>query len=428
MPDGALLDGFDHLVRHAEHGVVAEAHPDGVVGAVRRKTGRRLGRRNDRREVPIGDVGHPRPGHQARGENPVEVGFLRFLDAVGGHQDGAREGIEFLPLILPGPAVIARQVRVLFQAGVGQRRQHLAVGVHADSRPRSLLQQGVKVLQIVARHQDGLALERVDAHPGGLGVAVRARVGRIQEFHDPDVDLAHPQRQRQQRIGLRVRPGQCVQRLMEEGENRLVFLAQDQRVIGISRHAFQAVGDELLDTHQVLAPGTQPALDADLRPLLEHLAAAGSGDQAGRITQALGSPAGLPAGRRVRIPSPVPQSGDFPDHGLQPCRIEVDVGHGGEQRLDDRQIVLPVTYPERPEPVGVHRQSFGDVKQQVLKGGGIRILAAHAGLGATAALGRLFTLITKHTHCRLRICNVSLSGLILDALRNIDFDLSQTRA
>ena len=56
------------------------------------------------------------PGHQAGGEDAALVGLVRLLDAVGGHQDRAGEGVELLALVLPGAAVVADQVLVLLQA------------------------------------------------------------------------------------------------------------------------------------------------------------------------------------------------------------------------------------------------------------------------------------------------------------------------
>jgi hypothetical protein len=95
---------------------------------------------DDRREVAIGtDVADAGPSDQSGGEDAIGVGFLWFLDAVGGHQHRAGEFVELATLILPRTAVVAHQMLVFFQFGIAVARQHFAVRVDVDAFPFGLL-------------------------------------------------------------------------------------------------------------------------------------------------------------------------------------------------------------------------------------------------------------------------------------------------
>ena len=156
----------------------------------------RLG--DHRREVAVGDVGHARPADEARGEDPVLVGVLRPLEAVGRHQDRPGELGEFLLLVLPGRPVVAVQMRVLLQPRVAVGGEHLAVGVDVDPLPLGLLEQLFEVPEVVAGDEDRLPLLRPEGDRRGDRLAVGAGVGRVEDLHRPEVDLAafHHQGQR----------------------------------------------------------------------------------------------------------------------------------------------------------------------------------------------------------------------------------------
>ena len=79
-----------------------------------------------------------------------------------------------------------------------------------------------------------------------------------------------------------------------------------------------------------------------------------------------------------------------------PGRVEIDVRHRGEEAFEHRAIDLRVADAELGRSMGVHRHALGGVDQQVLQGGGLRVLAADADLVAAGALGGLFALVTKH--------------------------------
>ena len=68
------------------------------------------------------------------------VRFERIQHAVGRDEDAPWEMGEVALLLVPGAAVMPRQVRVLVQAGVAMRRQHLPVCVHVDAETLGLLE------------------------------------------------------------------------------------------------------------------------------------------------------------------------------------------------------------------------------------------------------------------------------------------------
>ena len=73
-----------------------------------------------------------------------------FLHTVGGHQDCAGEGVEFISLVLPCAAVITDEVLIFFQARIGVAGQHFAVSVNIDAFALSLFEQLFEVFQVVA--------------------------------------------------------------------------------------------------------------------------------------------------------------------------------------------------------------------------------------------------------------------------------------
>ena len=58
------------------------------------------------------------------GVQAVLVAVLGGDNAVGGHKDGALEGLEFLLLLPPGVAVVADEVGVFAKSGIGVGREH----------------------------------------------------------------------------------------------------------------------------------------------------------------------------------------------------------------------------------------------------------------------------------------------------------------
>ena len=90
--------------------------------------------------------------------------------------------------------------------------------------------------------------------------------------------------------------------------------------------------------------------------------------------------------------------GGRPKHILQPRGVEIDVGYGREESFDHEHIDITIMSAEFPRPMSVHGNTLSRMDQQVLKRRGLRVFPAHPELGATCSLGRLFTLVAKHTH------------------------------
>lgn len=91
---------------------------------------------------------------------------------------------------------------MLFQLGVGVARKHLAVRVDVDARASSLLKQGLEVAHVVARDEDGLALDGGGAHGGGLGDAQGLDVCLLEQLHDSQVGAAQCQALPQHSVGI----------------------------------------------------------------------------------------------------------------------------------------------------------------------------------------------------------------------------------
>ena len=132
VPDRPALDGVDHLVGHAQHRVMAEAHQDRLSGSSAAKPGAARAASMTGREIAIGpDVRHARPGHQP--EVKMRPGSCPWAAGCSWWSSGSRRGRrELLALILPSPAVVAHQVRILLQGRIGMGGKHFAVGVDVD--------------------------------------------------------------------------------------------------------------------------------------------------------------------------------------------------------------------------------------------------------------------------------------------------------
>ncbi len=130
-------------------------------------------------------------------------------------------------------------------------RQHLAVGVDVDPLALGLLQQHLEVLEVVTRDHDGLALDRRDAHRGGDGVTVGRGVGPVEQLHGQQVELTHLEGHGHGLVDT-VLLGDEVERLVHEGVERRIGLAQHLGVVSVGREALEPVGDQLLQAEQVL--------------------------------------------------------------------------------------------------------------------------------------------------------------------------------
>ncbi|OQA03748.1 MAG: hypothetical protein BWY69_00266 [Planctomycetes bacterium ADurb.Bin401] len=119
----ARLDRLDHLICHAHYGISPKTDHNPFFLGVGGKARSCQSRLDNRRKIFIlSNVPHIRPGDQACGKDSVFITFFRALDAVGCHQNRARENIKFFVLVLPGSAEVANQVLEFFQSRIGQAR------------------------------------------------------------------------------------------------------------------------------------------------------------------------------------------------------------------------------------------------------------------------------------------------------------------
>ncbi len=371
----------------------------GHVEALRRGIGEALGRQcrlDDRREVAIGDMHDTRPGHQAAGEQSVLVGLARLLDAVGGHQDRTGELVELGRLLHPGTAVVAYQMRVLLQFGIAVGRQHLTMGIDVDALALGLLEKLLEVLQVMAGDQDGLARHVAHQHLGRQRVAIGAGVGRVEQGENADRDLAALQVEGQQFVENRLGPGQILERLVEEGVNGLILLAEDPGVGGIGRRTLDAVGQQFLQTGDILAEFLDATEDSDGLALADQpgdVAGRAPGRGAGKLGDGA---AGLQAGGLVKPLGLLADFGGPPEQFGHAVFVEVDVGHRREQGIGHEAVDVEVMDAFLGGEVGVLGNPLGGVDQKILQGGDFVGLAADADVGAAGSVGGLFTLITKH--------------------------------
>ena len=159
-------------------------------GASAVEAGRRQRGVNHRFVVAVSDVRHSRKRNKSGREYAGFVAWLGSLDAVCGHKDGAREGVEFLCLILPCAAVIADEMAVFFQRRIAMGGQHLPVRVNIDAQSLRLFEQFFEILQVVSGNENRLAFDRGDAHARRYGIAVCAGMCGIEHFHDRQVYFA----------------------------------------------------------------------------------------------------------------------------------------------------------------------------------------------------------------------------------------------
>ena len=187
------------------------------------------------REVPATDVDGAGMTDGPGCEHVADVAVLRRHQAVGGEQDWDINPVELGPLVLPGRPVVALEVAVLRQPGVGVGWQHLPVRVHVDTQTVGLLEQGPQVLEVMPRHDDRRSGLYVGGHLHGPGDAEGPAVGCIEHLHADEVRLPnlHHHPQELIRIGI---GSDCPESVVDRLHDRPVRPPQDGRVVGVGSH------------------------------------------------------------------------------------------------------------------------------------------------------------------------------------------------
>ena len=158
---------------------------------------------------------------------------------------------------------MAGQVRVVAECRIHVGGQHLAVGVDQDVGAGDLGQEQLQVQQIVAGDQDSRLGPGAGADFADGGLAVAGHMGLVQHLHDPQVLLAAFQHQLQQAGHVEVDVGHGgEQGLLGEGVHRLVHPAEPAGVVGVGRHALQAVQKGLLQGLHILVLAADPEVRA----------------------------------------------------------------------------------------------------------------------------------------------------------------------
>ena len=110
------------------------------------------------------DVRAARHANRSRREEAILVAILRRNNAVRRHEDRTVELLKLLFLQPPRIAVVAHEVIVLLECGVVMRGDHLAVRINIDARALRLLQETLKILEIMPRNEDAGTIADTELH------------------------------------------------------------------------------------------------------------------------------------------------------------------------------------------------------------------------------------------------------------------------
>ena len=148
-------------------------------------------------------------------------------------------------------------------------REHLAVGVDVDALALGLLEQLLQVLQVVAGDQDGLALLAARADLGRHRMAVACRCWPASSS-SMTLRLISPHFRTRptQVVDGEVRVGGGGERLVEEGVDLVVLLAEDPGVVGVGADPLEAEEQDVLQG-QGVGVGGRVGLEA-VRVALGH--------------------------------------------------------------------------------------------------------------------------------------------------------------
>jgi hypothetical protein len=215
---------------------------------------------------------------------------------------------------------------------------------------------------------------------------VGAGVAGVEQLHRAQVDLAALQREGDPGVQVERTVAERVERLEEVCVDGRVLLAEGPRVVCVRRNALQAVERGLLERLDVLiARGVPRAAELDaLRDLALDTRRRREIDERTRHVGAC-----LAGEFLTQTDGLVHLLGDR-------SRVEVDVGECREERvgyeaagLGGVDAALRRVDSDRGKPATC-------VHEQVLEGGDVLLLAAHANGGAGDSPGGLFTLVAEH--------------------------------
>lgn len=122
--------------------------------------------------------------------------------------------------------------------------QHLAVRVDVDAFALSLLEEHLKVFEIVAADEDTGTLTGVDRHFGHFGVTIGAGVGGIELRHRLHTVLAGAEGERHQSVDVEIIDSEGGEGFAHEAILVEVFVSQTQGVFQVGGHTLETVDDE----------------------------------------------------------------------------------------------------------------------------------------------------------------------------------------
>ena len=245
------------------------------------------------------------------------------------------------------------------------RRQHLTVGVDVHAATVGLLQELLKILEVVAGdHDEGTGLHG-ERHLHGRGRAEGLGVGAVEQLHAGEVRLAHGERHGKE-LGDAGIGTERAQTLIEARGKALVRVAEHERMMRIGGHTAQPEEDERLHGANVLI-GVGP----ELGQIVLH----GRGtavEHAGRLADA-----DRERGNRLRV--------------------EVHVRHTGEEAFEQQLVGRGVGCDVGPAMLDGASEAHEGARQLVLRAGGGSVLSADACRPrAAGAARRLLALEAEH--------------------------------
>jgi len=221
-------------------------------------------------------------------------------------------------------------------------------------------------------------------------MAVGARVGRIEQLHRAQVDLAALEHEPQGRLetDAGIRHGR--QALVDKGVDGRVFLPEDLGVVRVGRDALEPEQQGVLQGEDVGVCG-RVGLQSRSFPLGDEPLEGVRRPEAQCIDVREAS-----ARRPDPVREPVASPDGLPDQVHEARRVEVHVRQRREERLHREDVRLAVDDPPLASLGCGGRKADEGVDQEVLQGGHVVRLAADSPLRAGLALCRLFALVTEH--------------------------------